>query len=512
MKTFLAEIKGYDPGTSSEKTLYFSTLSVPVFAHTDANRPDILYQARISDIGSIPRYMYGSGRTTGSTSSAGGSIDLINADNALDDLLPYGFDGRGIAIYRGDVGSPFNSYTKVISGTVELPEFTFTKSQASTVHFVLRDKWKLFDKNISQTLYAGTNTGPTGNEGLADDLKGKRKPLCFGQVFNITPTPCNVPGLRYQVHNGAIQDVTACYIDGIAQTKVAAPPGAAQYSVDTATGIITLGSSPAGGQVTCDVQGYKPSGTYYTKVGDLISSICQVYGGLTAGEINSAAIAALNAANSATVGVYYDGGSEVTIAKVLDELINSIGGYTYFDRLGVLQVGRISDPASGTSLKTFIERDFDEFEIIASNDEEKGVPAYRVTVNHTVNYTVQTKVAGAVTDARLAWLGKDKRAEQASDAAVKTVYLLSPEMTRDTYLTSASDAANEATRLLNLYKVRRGFYKAVIELDANAALDLGQVVTVKMNRFSLSAGKKLLIIGIIEHAPTQNKMTLELWG
>jgi len=512
MKALLIEITGYDPVAAMVKTLYFSTARMNPFPPTDTDRPNIYYKALVKEVGPVPRFLYGSGRTYGRSSNEGGYLLIDNSDNSQDYLIDWGFDGRSIKYYRGTVGQAFNIFVPELSGTLEQPEFTFSKSQPSQIKFIIRDKWALFNKPISTATYAGTNSGSTGNEGTADDLKGKGKPFCIGAAFNVTAVTVNAPGLRFQLHDGPINDAPACYIGGVAQTKVTAPPGAAQYSIDTSTGIATLGSSPGGDEVTFDVQGAKFSGTYVNKCADLVSKIAQTYGGITVSEVNSTAVTALNALNAAPVELYYPDASTVTISDALDALLNSIGAYAFFDKLGVLQMGRLSDPSGMTSIKTLSERDFAEFEMIQANDEDKGVPVFKVTVNHTVNYTKQTKVAGSVSEARKTWLGLEKRSESATDASVKTAHLLSPELSRDTHLTSASDAATEASRVLALRKIRHGFYKAVVDYEANADLYLADCITVLQPRLLMAAGRKMVITGMIPHSPEDNQLTLELWG
>ncbi|MFI3137457.1 MAG: hypothetical protein QX197_11855 [Methylococcaceae bacterium] len=533
MKNLLIEMKGFDTVAGVEKTLFFCLYPFVPFSPSDSLRPNQFYKACLTgELAGVPRYMYGSGRTYGRTSNNGVYFTLDNSDNSLDYLMQYSFDGREVTQYSGEIGMPFSAYIKVLTGSIEAPEFSFSKSNPSQIKFVLRDKWALFNVPIAVNYYSGTNVGATGNDGTVDDLKGKSKPVCLGgTAYNVPGAPCNTSGLRWQVHDGVINDVPAAYIDGVAQTKVAGTPGAAQYAVDVSTGIVTLGSSPAGGQVTFDVQGAKFGGVWVTKCGDLVREIALNYGGRVLAEINVAAITALNSAVPAALEYYLDAGSGsinagapsagttntttasgTTISQLLDDLLNSVGAYGFFDRNGVLQVGRIVDPTGLASVKTFVERDFDDFQLMASGDDDKGIPVFQVAINHTANYTIQSKVAGAVLVARQAWLKLNKRTETRRDNTVKTAHKLSPQITRDSHLTSSTDAITEGDRVLTLKKVQRWQYKAIIDFYGNETLDLGMCITVIQGRLLLSAGKKFVITGITDHAPLQSKMNLELWG
>ena len=75
---------------------------------------------------------------------------------------------------------------------------------------------------------------------------------------------------------------------------------------------------------------------------------------------------------------------------------------------------------------------------------------------------------------------------------------MSPEIEFESLLVNASDAAAEASRRLAIYKVRRDMYEVTVRVDAALAsvLDLGKTVTLQVNRYGLSAGKKFLITSI----------------
>jgi hypothetical protein len=114
---------------------------------------------------------------------------------------------------------------------------------------------------------------------------------------------------------------------------------------------------------------------------------------------------------------------------------------------------------------------------------------------------------------RRAWLEKSSRQAQAADATVKTLHPLAQDMTYDTLLAGAGYAAPEAARRLDLLKSERKIYNATVRVDAVllAAIDLGVVVSVVLNRFGLSGGKLLRVIGI-EGDHARQQLNLRLWG
>lgn len=111
------------------------------------------------------------------------------------------------------------------------------------------------------------------------------------------------------------------------------------------------------------------------------------------------------------------------------------------------------------------------------------------------------------------FLASEYRRIEAINSAVKTANLLSPELTFKTVLVNKNDAVNEANRLLDIYKERRDMYEVTIRVDETLAsvLDLGKIVTLQVNRFGMSAGKKFLIIGIRTNMRGY-QFDLTLWG
>ena len=133
--------------------------------------------------------------------------------------------------------------------------------------------YKRLEVNKPPNFYLGTG----GTEG-GDDLKGKPKPLCFGQVFNVPAVPVDTANLIYQVHDGIINSVTAAYDRGVALNKVGGVPAAGEYSDDLANGTFTLGGSPTG-TVTADVQG-SADPSYVSVTSDIVKRVVKSYGGL----------------------------------------------------------------------------------------------------------------------------------------------------------------------------------------------------------------------------------------
>lgn len=208
---FLVEITVWDPGLSATKVLRYATGQG--FVTKPSETPaSTFYDARVKKAMDIDRTMF-SGRSTMGRSTVGvGDLILDNADGALDALVDYGFDGQSIVVRRATKLNPsypadFTSYTL----TALNAEFT-----SSEVRIALRDRQQVLASTPFQTTkYAGDNSLPSGLEGVATDLKGKPKPVCYGVVKNV-PAPCvNTSKLIYQVNDGLIDSVDDVYDSGV---------------------------------------------------------------------------------------------------------------------------------------------------------------------------------------------------------------------------------------------------------------------------------------------------------
>jgi hypothetical protein len=233
--------------------------------------------------------------------------------------------------------------------------------------------------------------------------------------------------------------------------------------------------------------------------------------GLTAADISAADVVALDALNSAECGVWVQDDS--TGLNIMDAVAPSIGAYFGFDRLGMLRMGRLDIP-SGAPVATFSLESVKDIDRVRSNDNNNGIPAYSVTLTYARNYTTQTSgVAGSVTPARALVIGQPSLNAVAQDLTIPVKYQWSPAMTRDTLLIHQADAQAESARVLSIFGVARNFYTVNVKLDQPtiAALDLGVVVGVQVNRFGMNNGKLVRVLGI-EADYASNSATVTVWG
>ena len=206
---YVAEITAYDPSVPGVITLRYSNTG---FTTGGSDTPAHTHFAeRIINAATLQRFMFADGTTRGRTRTTYGDLVLANGDGELDALKDYGFDGRDVIIRRGSEGAAYPSgFTKVLTATMEQAELT-----RSELTIRIRDKQEELNKPLQATKYDGDNVLPAGLEGVASDLKGKPKPLCYGVVKNISPPCVNTSKLIYQVNDGAVDSVDAVYDRGV---------------------------------------------------------------------------------------------------------------------------------------------------------------------------------------------------------------------------------------------------------------------------------------------------------
>lgn len=486
------------------QTFYLSTDELNTLA-TDTP-PHTSFETRLLDAGSIGIHVFSDGRTAGKTTLETGEIIINNIDGQLDAWHNYSFDGRPVIIRKGPPGAAYPSgFITLLNGTAEALEGDNEK-----LIIQLRDQSYIFDKPLSQNTYGGTNVLPDGIDGTADDIKGQRKPIIYGKVFNFSPAQVNTSRLIFQYNDGPGANLDAAYDRGMELTRGAdytsqsdmetnSPP-AGEYRVWPDGGCFRLGSKPSG-QVTVDVTQGAAVGNRTTA--QILKQIA-LDAGLAEASINAADVAALDVANSAVVGIAI---KDETVLQALDAVASSIGAYYYIDRLGQLRVGQLTAP--GEPAASFYDYNIKNIERRPSKDV--NIPAWRITIKHTHNETVQnTDLAGGVNDARRSWLAQAYRTESDSGIDIKTQWLLAREIEFDSRLTNASDALAEAARRFNLYKVKRDIFDITVPLsDFNQAL----MDTVEINyaRHGLSVGRAFRVIGYSINTIEHNSI-LTIWG
>lgn len=467
---------------------------------------NVAFEPRVLDPGSIGLHAFSDGRTGGATKLETGEIVLANVDGQFDALMNYSFDGRRVTIRSGAGGAYPGNFTTLMVGTAESIEVTWKQ-----VVVRLRDRQYVFQLPVrAAALYGGTNVLPNGLDGVATDIKGKARPMTYGKVFNVTAPMVNTSRLIFEV--GACNTVDAVWSNGAALTvganytsrvdMEANAPAAGNYRAWPAGGYVRLGNYNSE-QVTFDVT----QGT--STVAQVLMSLA-LLAGVGGGEISAADVTALDALNSAPVGIWIDDAS-TTFASAMDQIAASVGVWYGFDSAGILRMGRLSVP-SGTPVLTIYE--YDSLAGIERRPpKDNGMPVWSATVNYAKNWTVQTFGIAGSAATRKGFVAQDFRSAVAVDASVKTQWLLAGTVSVDGLMALESDAVVEATRLLGLYKVRRDIFDIPIDISliTLTPLRIMDVVAVQAPRFGMLGGRSFRLIGIALNLAAKTAV-LSLWG
>lgn len=470
MLVYTAEITVYDEALAAERVLYCSTTT---FVTRPTDTPgNQAFDPRLKQPGNFKLTMFDDSATSGPSRVGFGSIILSNTDGAMNALLDFGLDGRRLVIRRGQVGAPYPSgFSVEIVGTMEQPLFS-----TDEVTLLIRDRQLELNTPFQSTKYLGDNDLPNGLEGSFDIL-GKPKPVALGDCPNVTPDLVNTSRLIFQVNDGPVFDIPVVRDKGISLAKGAdyasradmetIGPDPGEYRAWLAGGYFRLGSSPAG-QITADVlEGATPADR---TCGQLVQRA--VTRAIPQADIVNQSILDLDAANSSVVGIYTN--AETTVASVLDALVTSIGAWYSFNNLGYFVARILTEPSPDETVITLSDADILNIERVMSNDQGRGIPAYRVNLSYDRNHTVQSAdLAGAVDDITRQYLSKEFRIVTATDLTVKSKHLLAPELSFQTLLREQGAAQAEVDRRSTLFKVRRDVVKVKVKRETLAIRNTG---------------------------------------
>lgn len=402
----------------------------------------------------------------GSPSMSFGDIELHNLDGSLDSWLSDIWVNKSITVLVGDIRWLRADFVTIFSGTID----DIDSRSAETLNIKIRDKLQRLNTPMTETKLGGTTIN-----------KNELIPLAFGECFNVSPLLSNPATLEYKVHGGAIEDIIEVRDNGV--------PVAATKTI--AQGKFTLAAQPFG-QVTCSVQGSKPT-VWDKTVSKVIQQIVLNYGGtnkLVSGDLDATQLASFDTSNSQPIGVYLQ--ARDNTLSVCNQVASSVGAQLVMSRLGKLQLLKIELPAPGTAFA--ITPDDIIFNSISISSKLPVMAAYKVNYNR--NWTVQEGLQTGIPEEHKKMFALENLSVTAEDSAVKSAYGLDAEpVAVDTMLLTETDATNEATRLLNLFK-QPLFTISFTGTARLVELTLGSPVTLTYPRFGLDNGKSGQVIGL----------------
>lgn len=468
----LVEAQAYSSGATV--TRYFSNLGFTTLpSDSPANTPydDILV--------SVPAITSRMGEFFRGRSVVGyGDIEVDNSNGERDSWLLDSWDGRPVAIYMGDPDWPKADFRRVFLGVTE----DIQARSNSVLTLRIRDRQFLLAVPALTTLIGGT-----------DSTKDQRRPACYGECKRIVPVLIDSATRTYAVHDGQIQSVDAVYVAG-------AP--IATYTANLTNGTITL-TAALTGFLSADVKGSKTGGVYVNTTADIAKRLITERSSITAGEISSADVTALNTDSPGVVGLFINADSS-TVLDAMDVLMTGAGASYSVDRSGTVRMAMFKAP-SGTPAATLVGDDIDQsgVELI-----RRILPLKSVRLGYARFYSNLDVSSTGLNESDRQRLRDELLVAKATNSLTGFLLAVDGDLERSNFVSSA-DASTEASRRATLYSVLRRVFRIRGFLAAQQVV-IGDVISVTSPRHGFSGGVLVRVVAMRENL-TGGRVELEVF-
>ena len=476
IRTLLVEIGYVDGGTPG--TIYVSTHNFISGSSDDpANQPyddfvelDLSYRRSLSEV------------FVGRSTISRGEVRIALVDEAME-YLDYYFDKQAIAIYLGDPSWEKADFRQIMSGVVKNRQVT-----RSHIIFSIRDDAELLEQPFAMST---VESGPS---------RGQVVPLCFGEVFNVSPVLIDPADDTYQVHDGPIEDILAVRDNGLDVTGFTKDIVNGQFSLDV----------PASGTLTVDVKGAKPTTGftgYQPRAYQMVRQILTNYSDIPAEQIDTTGLTAMNTAFPCECGLYISNDG-YTIIQAIDDIIRSVAGYWHFNKSGVFTVGSLFDSAGAGSTINLGADDIEEFGVSVRREV---APKTSVRIGYKRNWTVQQAngLADTVTTEAFDLLSTEFSIAEYEDASVATSYPDSERGVENGGLVALEVFARAIARLLGGLELKKHTVYEVASFGPSFKVNLGDTVNVTYPLLGFEDGVATTVVGVND-APGQDRSLLSL--
>jgi|GEM_PF-7112614 len=424
---------------------------------------------------------------TGRSMASWGNLELLNGEGELDPYLDsYIFNGGTVVVKAGGAALPYTEYKTIFTGIMGAPTW-----DRRMISIPLEDQQAALDRKMVPVNEYATATN------MPATTVGKAILVPYG-VCRAIPAQCiDDVNHIYQFSDLPVYAITAVYINGVVDTT---------YTGDAANGKLSFPADP-GGAVTVSVQGVKnDAGTDYLKtIGEITYHLLTTYGSLTAGDFETGALAALDAAFPYTLGLALV--DKESVFTVLDKLFAGNICWWTFNREGKFTCGALVDPAT---VGLTVAQALDKARIYTPKVAHTAKVPWKIRVNYQKNWAGVVN-EGAATEEDRAFFANEWRSVSVEDSAIEELIGGAIEKgPLDSYIDDPDDAAEWAATLLVLLGLQRQTAQVTIK-QLGFDLDLGQVVELTYDRWNWSTGKKFILVGIEESwSPTWAQLIL--WG
>jgi len=456
-----------------------------------------LYQARLlSDI-ELGQSVFDMLDVAGRVGLTVSELELWNGDDVFNDIAAFGrMDGRPIAIKTlpvtdraaSDWGSALAGATLVWQGHVARVDAIGLRARAG-----LNDLGDRLNTTLQSSRYDGT-----GGLGGAAELKGRPRPVSFGNRFNVTPVYVGLVDLgqgtlpTYQTHWRGIVAHDAVRIRGVPQVGRGSAPGVGEWIDFPLIGCFQLGSTPDG-TVTCDVRGDQPAGgTYARTTPAILQQLLQSLGpGLATSDFDAWSWFLIGSRLTGEIG-WGIGADDTTADQAVNEILQGAGAWLAGGRGGTLRMAKLGAPEAVPDFT------LDAGDIVSCTPQ--AMPASLQPTPQVVevlaarNWTPLDDLAGIVAGTERAALVSPGSYERAFSNAIAARSTRARSLTLNGLYRNASDAQDRASELRSW--LERGLKCVTIVTDRYLGqIELGHSGFVTYPYFGLDAGWSGIVIG-----------------
>lgn len=435
----VANIYGINPST-------LLTEVIRVTSRQDYTYGGNTWEPYIEEMLNFSETLFEKGTTSGDTKVGVGELVVSNNKGQFDKYKNYGFDGQDIEVFLLEEPTEAPDASKLyFRGTID-----YAEPELERISFVIRNRLEELDVATQVATFAGTNAGPVGLEGTADDLKGKIKPQTWGYCLNIPMVCVNSSKLIYacnfdrsgnrkavaQFNNVMDKGGEIIYEGNVANSTFLdlATPSAGKYIACLAEGLIRLGTVPKG-DVTADVMEVEMNNCAAPYV---VERIMQSLGFVSGVDYDYVSLTKLAEKNSQPVGYYID--DDETALDVCQALLDSIGGWIAPTRLGMFRVGRVDLPANTgqQSVYTFDQNIFLNASLkrTTTGDKGLGIPCRNLELMHSRLWKTMNngQLLESLSAATRTFLTNEYRSVSASSTTVPLVHKQAPSLQQKSLL------------------------------------------------------------------------------
>lgn len=324
--------------------------------------------------------------------------------------------------------------------------------------------------------------GATNNGGEA--LKDQPKPVCVGDVFNVSPVYLGQADLgagtlpTFQVNYTSVNDVTAVRVRGALMTKITSgTPAVGQFRSFNSTGKFQTGSTPSGA-LTCDVQGHSAGSYGYsnTLAGVLRKLIVDVTGAVTSAKTPNENFA--NVLSLTAEAGFYWGPQKATLIDALNTVCGGTLTVVHGQRDGTIGAFFLDVPTP--AVFSITDADVIQANELPMPDDFMPRPD-EIEMGYEYNHTRLSDIAETVTGDVRTWLGEDAKkltlatslkGTLAKPKKLKLTSLLKNVTSAENRVNLLKDFVERAPRMI---QVSTPYYLGQVELGMTANVSLTQL-------------------------------------